>query len=297
MRTSSKQINFVQLQESHFPLMLEWLEKPHVKKWWDQDLTYTMDLVRKKYGSYVAEYKLVEGEKRSIKAYVICVNEKPVGYIQLYNVYDFPRSKELVGLPSSVGGLDIFIGDENFIGHNFGSQAIKEFITSHCNEFEHLFVDPDINNIAAIKCYEKAGFKKMAEQKDTKEVWMVRNNILEELKGREPIFHHPEKFGKTKQDIENLMCDEFWEVGASGNIYTREDVIKTLVARYNDKNYVDDCVPSDFKLTQIAPDNYLITYNLIQNKIRHTRRSTIWRKIDGSWKILYHQGTVMDGGK
>jgi hypothetical protein len=29
------------------------------------------------------------------------------------------------------------------------------------------------------------------------------NKILEELKSKEPIFHHPEKFGKTKQDIEN----------------------------------------------------------------------------------------------
>jgi predicted nucleotidyltransferase len=63
------------------------------------------------------------------------------------------------------------------------------------------------------------------------------NKILEELKSREPIFHHPEKFGKTKQDIENQMCDEFWEVGASGNVYTKQDVIETLLERYNDTDY------------------------------------------------------------
>jgi aminoglycoside 6'-N-acetyltransferase len=45
-------ITFEPLHESHFPLLLKWLEAPHVKKWWDQDVTYTMDLVREKYSSY-----------------------------------------------------------------------------------------------------------------------------------------------------------------------------------------------------------------------------------------------------
>jgi hypothetical protein len=120
--------------------------------------------------------------------------------------------------------------------------------------------------------------------------------ILDELKSREPIFHHPEKFGKTKQDIENQMCDEFWEVGASGNVYTKKDVIETLLERYNDPDHQDIWEAKNFKLTKIAPDNYLLTYVLIQEKTRVTRRSTIWRKKNGDWKILYHQGTIIDGG-
>jgi hypothetical protein len=39
------------------------------------------------------------------------------------------------------------------------------------------FADPNRNNIAAIKAYEKAGFKKLSEQKDTEEVWMIINNL------------------------------------------------------------------------------------------------------------------------
>lgn len=123
-----------------------------------------------------------------------------------------------------------------------------------------------------------------------------RSKILEELKSREPIFHHPEKFGKTKQDIENQMCDEFWEVGASGNVYTKQDVLDTLLVRYNDLNYQDIWETKDFKLTKITADNYLLTYVLIQDKTRVTRRSTLWRRVNGSWKILYHQGTVIAGG-
>ena len=92
------------------------------------------------------------------------------------------------------------------------------------------------------------------------------------------------------------MCDEFWEVGASGNVYTKKDVIETLLERYNDQNYQDIWEAKDFALTQIAPNNYLMTYILIQNKTRVTRRSMIWRNKNGDWKILYHQGTVIDEG-
>ncbi len=120
--------------------------------------------------------------------------------------------------------------------------------------------------------------------------------ILEELKIREPIFHHPEKFGKTKEDIERQMCDAFWEVGASGNVYRKQDVMETLLGRYQNPDYQDIWEAKDFAVTKIAQDNYLLTYILIQDKTRVTRRSTLWRRVNCDWKILYHQGTVIDGG-
>ncbi len=306
-----------------------------------------------------------------------------------------------------MGAFDIFIGEEEVLQQGLGSKAIVQLLKLHGNQYSYIFADPDINNLAAIKCYEKAGFKKLSEQQDTGEVWMLKdlssinqqnnlfivilsykvplekidafrsdhlnflsncytndffivsgpqvprnggiiiakcdskdvlqklldqdpfsindlatyeiiefsptkrskefesiifaqgqeyylNNILEELKIREPIFHHPEKFGKTKEDIERQMCDEFWEVGASGNVYTKQDVIKTLLERYNNPNYQDIWEAKDFAITKIAPDNYLLTYVLIQDKTRVTRRSTLWRKKNGDWKILYHQGTVYE---
>lgn len=128
-----------------------------------------------------------------------------------------------------------------------------------------------------------------------KKIMCISDFIIDELISREPIFHHPEKFGKTKHAIEHQMCDEFFEVGASGRIYTKQNVIKTLLERYNDPKYEDMWETKDFKLIQIAPDNYVLTYILIQDKERVTRRSTIWRRMKDDWKILYHQGTVIDG--
>lgn len=44
------------------------------------------------------------------------------------------------------------------------------------------------------------------------------NKIPEELKSKELIFYHSIEFGKTKHNIENPICDEFWEVSASVNV-------------------------------------------------------------------------------
>lgn len=121
------------------------------------------------------------------------------------------------------------------------------------------------------------------------------DNILEELKKREPIFHHLDKFGTRKEDILNITCEEFREVGASGRCYSREYVLETLLERYSDDKYGDIWETRDFQCLEIAPNNYLLTYTLIQNKERITRRSTIWRYTLDGWKILYHQGTIVQG--
>ena len=117
-------ITFEPLHESHFPLLLKWLEAPHVKKWWDQDVTYTLELVHEKYSSYIKGYKLVDGQQKPIQGFIIHNNQDPVGYIQIYNAYDFPRSKSLLGLPENLGAFDIFIGEAAALQQGLGSKAI-----------------------------------------------------------------------------------------------------------------------------------------------------------------------------
>lgn len=121
--------------------------------------------------------------------------------------------------------------------------------------------------------------------------------ILEDLKKREPIFHHPEKFGKNEQDIINQMDNNFWEIGASGTVYTKKEIIQTLIHRYNDPNFEDIWETKDFKLQKIASSIYLLTYTLIQNMTRVSKRSTIWKKEGCNWKIVFHQGTVINHGE
>lgn len=117
------------------------------------------------------------------------------------------------------------------------------------------------------------------------------SRVLDELKQREPIFHRLE-LGSSREDLENMTDENFWEVGASGQIYTREFVIASLLERYKDLG--DDIWETkDFNCLEISPNNYLLTYTLIQNHHRVTRRATLWRRESQQWKIVYHQGTLV----
>ena len=117
--------------------------------------------------------------------------------------------------------------------------------------------------------------------------------ILADLVAREPIFHHPE-FGTKRSDFQEMMADDFWETGASGRIYSRQFVLDELERRFA-RPQEDIWETSNFACRRLAQDLYLLTYTLLQNQTRLTRRATIWRKTTTGWKIVYHQGTIVQG--
>src|SRR5215471_13907447 len=116
-------------------------------------------------------------------------------------------------------------------------------------------------------------------------------DILVELSSREPIFHRPE-FGTTRADFEKMTADDFGEVGASGRRYSRAYVLDELERRYAAPQ-ADVWETSDFQCRRLGDDVYLLTYTLLQDNQRLTRRSTIWRRTNEGWRIVYHQGTIV----
>jgi hypothetical protein len=118
-------------------------------------------------------------------------------------------------------------------------------------------------------------------------------DILTELQLREPIFHRRE-LGTTRADFEAITASDFCEVGASGEVYSRERVWASLERRYADPDYWagDFWETSDFLCRQLTPNAYLLTYTLRQGE-RLTRRLTVWRRSGDAWEIVYHQGTVV----
>lgn len=127
------------------------------------------------------------------------------------------------------------------------------------------------------------------------EPWLVTDpalqGVLDELIRREPLFHR-EEFGRTRADFENLITADFWEIGASGRRYSREYVLSELEKRYTGE-YVDVWETSDFGCRQLADRIYLLTYTLVQNNDRRTRRTTIWERTEAGWKARFHQGTIV----
>jgi hypothetical protein len=115
--------------------------------------------------------------------------------------------------------------------------------------------------------------------------------VLKELTAREPIFHRAE-FGTSRADFEQMTAECFWEVGASGRRYSREYVLDGLEKRHS-KPHEDVWQTQDHHCRKLAEDTYLLTYTLIQDRSRTTRRSTIWQMTPDGWKIVFHQGTIV----
>lgn len=114
--------------------------------------------------------------------------------------------------------------------------------------------------------------------------------VLESLQKLEPLFHLADA-GTTRPQFSALMAPHFWEVGASGQRYSREFVLEVLEKR--------QAAPRDeawrtqgFHVTELGADHYLLTYTLVQPD-RVTRRATIWRRFENGWQVVYHQGTVV----
>lgn len=116
-------------------------------------------------------------------------------------------------------------------------------------------------------------------------------SVLEELRALEPIFH-TQAFGVTMDDFAHRMVDDYWEIGASGARYDRAFILKHLAADPPVDASAEDWITSGHALRPLAAETFLLTYRL-QQKERLTFRSTIWRRSEAGWQILFHQGTII----
>ena len=76
-------------------------------------------------------------------------------------------------------------------------------------------------------------------------------------------------------DFLKMTAPGYWEVTASGRRLSRQSVLDTLEERYAHPTEAVWEI-GDFHCSEIAADNYLATYTLVQGE-RVTRRATIWR--------------------
>lgn len=107
----------------------------------------------------------------------------------------------------------------------------------------------------------------------------------------EPITHRLPA-GADRATIEALLEDDFYEVGASGRIHRRNEVIDVVAQRYASGAEPDDDAwqLDDFSTRELTDDLRLVTYRLAFAG-RLSRRSTLWRRHESGWRAVYHQGT------
>lgn len=154
---------FRPLASDDFPLLFDWLSRPHVREWWDAG----EDTLEKVAHNYSGEE---EGLGRFILIEVDEDQEKPIGYFQHYLVSD-----------GSIG-IDQFIGEEGYINRGVGQQAIRSFVEMIMREHKpaSIILDPRPENKRAIRCYEKVGFKhyETKRNEDGELAYMMRLDCL-----------------------------------------------------------------------------------------------------------------------
>lgn len=121
-------------------------------------------------------------------------------------------------------------------------------------------------------------------------------SILTELMAREPLLDDRELV-YSAETFDAETADDFWEVGASGRVYSRDFLRSVVLQRLQesdtDARLAQGWTTEDHGIRQLGPETYLVTYQL-NGQGRRTRRATIWqRSPDKGWHVLYHQGTVI----
>lgn len=122
-------------------------------------------------------------------------------------------------------------------------------------------------------------------------------DLLERLRSLEVELHQPEVRSNAHR-LSELLHDSFTEIGRSGQLYSRSDILEQLPME-NPKGAVWS---GEFSVEEVAPDLALLTYisaliDASGEQSRRTLRSSLWQRTSKGWQIRFHQGTPAPVGK
>ena len=152
----ASEFTFAPLREEDLDLVRQWLLRPHVRQWFD-------DVPGVAYPDHtISEYQTAIRGEDPTDLYVIKLDGRPIGVLQSYRIDDHPEYAAQVALTRPAVGIDLFIGDPELIGRGHGPALIRAFLRDVA--FPRYSVDlcvigPTASNAAAIRAYEKAGFR------------------------------------------------------------------------------------------------------------------------------------------
>lgn len=152
-------------ERAEYELMVEWRNRPHVRRWWDpDDPPATLEAT-------LTEFRPDTLPGSPGIACIVEVSGKPVGFIQFYRWADYADEAEIVGIPfdEDTFGLDVFIGEGDLVGRGIGTRLVR-LLSDYLIEEKgasSVVLTTDLLNSRAIRCYENAGFDKVKEVLDT----------------------------------------------------------------------------------------------------------------------------------
>ncbi len=115
--------------------------------------------------------------------------------------------------------------------------------------------------------------------------------IAEQLKRLELRLLDP-LIRKSASEVGDLLADDFREFAGTGQAFDKAQIIQLLQT-----GTAANASIADFKALVLAPDVALVTFRYSREST-HDRpaaesvRSSIWKKMDGRWQMVFHQGTL-----
>lgn len=135
-------MRFKPVRPSDISLLSNWFEAPHVKRFYDSGCQTPADLSAK-YGSH-----------NPVSRNIAYLNDTPFGYIQSY-----PINSSLSHPTGKTVGIDLFIGEPDFLGKGYGKEMLKAFISLQPHDVERIILDPANDNARAISLFRQYGFQ------------------------------------------------------------------------------------------------------------------------------------------
>lgn len=169
----NNKITFRLLRETDLPLMHRWLNTPHVSEWWSLggDHHPSPEKVAAYYSPRIAA-------KQNVDCYIINYENKPIGMIQSCDLAAEPEEMKNFRVEGKCVGLDLFIGEEEYVHRGLGSGIIRQFLKEKVfngPSVEKAVIDPQVENEIAIKACEKAGFKYLHT------IWYEPDRVYEKI--------------------------------------------------------------------------------------------------------------------
>ncbi len=153
--------------ENDYKLLYKWYHNPMVYKYFEQRIPT--------YEEIVCKYLKRTRPDSITPVYIIQCDSVPVGIIQYTKLTN--ETKKIYDINLDGYEIDIFIGEEGYYHKGIGSLAIIELINRLKDN--NLFVMvPEADNINAIKCYEKVGFKKYKDIKEPNTIGIIKDKIV-----------------------------------------------------------------------------------------------------------------------
>lgn len=91
-----------------------------------------------------------------------------------------------------------------------------------------------------------------------------------------------------KDYFNSLLTEDFFEFGRSGRVYERDETLSAPMQEIN-----IDLPLQDIQIHEVANSAALVTYisEVQYDELEIANRSSLWVKVDGRWKLRFHQGT------